>query len=354
MDNSDPPLNSDPAANAQDPSGNVPSDTSDQTNVVVNPAADSGPAGGGDVVSAADAANSGADPALPSGAAAIVAQNVGTIPIADSALSLGPFRSFDVAVPSLDQADVQAVPLTDGQLTFDLHGDLAGATADALAGTKLENSRLTQSITELDQMMQGEAGLEIRSGFRSDRTAAQGPAGETATKSSPSRAADQLPVLSEVGQDGLRDYRGPAGQDRFPVWTVSAENARRQETATLASLAFLEVDAAADSTLEAVTPDAGKPGQLAALTPMDPAALELGLDQFLKQIDDVGHELEKVLDRSGAMPWLAALTVAAAAGEFARRHRRRSHPRLRLAGGPSDATLTWVAGLPGSLSTEDS
>jgi hypothetical protein len=85
--------------------------------------------------------------------------------------------------------------------------------------------------------------------------------------------------------------------------------------------------------------------------PVDTATLERALHQFLSHVHDLGGELSKSLQMMGGSPWLMGLAVAGTAYEVVRRQRRGGkRKKSGLASGEGRRTLTWIAGLPGSLS----
>jgi hypothetical protein len=95
----------------------------------------------------------------------------------------------------------------------------------------------------------------------------------------------------------------------------------------------------------------GDIGRLASFTPERPAAVDLALQQFLDQVEDLGRELGTAVVQTGLTPWVVAVGAAAAAFEVSRRRLRRAFPRVGLAAGASDVTLTWATGLAGPFST---
>jgi len=87
---------------------------------------------------------------------------------------------------------------------------------------------------------------------------------------------------------------------------------------------------------------------LTSVLPADTPSLDLAIQQFLSQLNDVGRELGRVLSRHGWLPWaLGAGLTAVAALELVRRQEQQRR-RLGTRGTQSD-TLSWVPGLPGSL-----
>jgi hypothetical protein len=90
---------------------------------------------------------------------------------------------------------------------------------------------------------------------------------------------------------------------------------------------------------------------LTSALPADTPSLELGVQQFLSQLNDAGQELSRAMTRHGWLPWmLAAGLTGLAALEFARRQEQR---RRRIGGRANQDMLSWVPGLPGSLGFED-
>jgi hypothetical protein len=90
---------------------------------------------------------------------------------------------------------------------------------------------------------------------------------------------------------------------------------------------------------------------LTSALPADTPSLELGVQQFLSQLNDAGQELSRAMTRHGWLPWMLGAGLAGlAALEFARRQEQR---RRRIGGRAYHDTLSWVPGLPGSLGFED-
>jgi hypothetical protein len=92
-------------------------------------------------------------------------------------------------------------------------------------------------------------------------------------------------------------------------------------------------------------------GLLAGALPFDRAALDRALRDFLASFDTLGQTLERSLGGLGLSPWLVSVALAATAYEVGRRQKRGLAARVGLAGAPASVS-TWVAGLPGSLSSE--
>ncbi len=91
---------------------------------------------------------------------------------------------------------------------------------------------------------------------------------------------------------------------------------------------------------------------LTTVVPVNQTALDLAIQQFLGQVNDIGHELSLALTQRGWLPWAMGATLAGAAAlAITRRQvqRRQSGVVLGLAG----TNLSWVPGLPGSLSHLD-
>jgi hypothetical protein len=100
----------------------------------------------------------------------------------------------------------------------------------------------------------------------------------------------------------------------------------------------------------AVAPDGGRaeegpvlpppqvPGVLTALPPFNLSALELGLQQFLEQLEGMGQRLTGHGEGTGLRLWLVAGGAAAAACEIARRHLRQpdGKPAPAVPGSPLD------------------
>jgi hypothetical protein len=61
---------------------------------------------------------------------------------------------------------------------------------------------------------------------------------------------------------------------------------------------------------------------LSVLPPLDASALELGMRQFLDEVDGLGQCLAAVRDGTSVYPWVAAVAAAATACEIARRQLR--------------------------------
>jgi hypothetical protein len=87
---------------------------------------------------------------------------------------------------------------------------------------------------------------------------------------------------------------------------------------------------------------------LTSALPADTPSLELGVQQFLSQLNDVGRELSRAMTQHGWLPWvLSAGLTGMAALEFVRRQEQRRR-LLRGRTNQGDA-LSWVPGLPGTL-----
>jgi len=92
---------------------------------------------------------------------------------------------------------------------------------------------------------------------------------------------------------------------------------------------------------------------LAVAAPVDRATLEAALEQFLRQLGEMGDDLNQVANGGwGLIPWLAAVAVAATAYEVSRRH----HAKQGSVAGADEATerlhFSWLTGLPGPLLAE--
>jgi hypothetical protein len=92
---------------------------------------------------------------------------------------------------------------------------------------------------------------------------------------------------------------------------------------------------------------------LAAFSPDRPAAVDAALQQFLSEVETLGHETIELVTQSPVTGWVVGLAGAVVVVEMARRQRRRTLPRLALAGHPADVTLTWVTNGSSSLGSED-
>jgi hypothetical protein len=87
---------------------------------------------------------------------------------------------------------------------------------------------------------------------------------------------------------------------------------------------------------------------------METAALDRALQQYLGQANDLGQELSRSLHVLGASPWLLGLAPAGIAYGVVRWQQRVVRREQGLASGEGRSTVTWIAGLPGSLNTEES
>jgi hypothetical protein len=92
-------------------------------------------------------------------------------------------------------------------------------------------------------------------------------------------------------------------------------------------------------------------GLLSGATAGDSVALDVALEEFVRQIGDLGEQFGRSLSGLGVAPWVLTTAMAATTFELTRR-RRSTRFGLGLAGGDQPSTLTWFGGLPGSLSTE--
>jgi hypothetical protein len=84
---------------------------------------------------------------------------------------------------------------------------------------------------------------------------------------------------------------------------------------------------------------------LFAVLPVDPAALETALQQFLGRIEGLGQQVSQSLGGLGLAPWLVAVATAFTTYELSRRHQqavRTGRVREEQAG----ESLPWPAGAP--------
>jgi hypothetical protein len=86
--------------------------------------------------------------------------------------------------------------------------------------------------------------------------------------------------------------------------------------------------------------------------PQDAATVDLGVRQFLGQIDDLGRSLTRSLQETNPALWVAGAVLGLVAFEVVRR--RRARRALNLATGSHGLADSWVPGLPGLLSSEES
>jgi hypothetical protein len=85
--------------------------------------------------------------------------------------------------------------------------------------------------------------------------------------------------------------------------------------------------------------------------PQDSAALDLGVRQFLGQLDDLGREVTRSLRESSIAVWVAVAAAGFVTYEVVRR-RRRARLALGYAGGAHRPADSWVPGLSGPLGSE--
>ena len=89
----------------------------------------------------------------------------------------------------------------------------------------------------------------------------------------------------------------------------------------------------------------GVESRIAESLPFDVATLELAIEQYLDQVDELGVGVARALAGSELYYWLAAVALGITAGEMARRRLRRprSGPVLTETGG--DTRSDWFLGL---------
>jgi hypothetical protein len=106
-----------------------------------------------------------------------------------------------------------------------------------------------------------------------------------------------------------------------------------------------------DASLEIAVPTLAGTDLRNGTATQDVAALDLGVQQFLAQLDDLGNEFARSLQQTSAAAWIAAAVVGAVGLEVARRRLR-----ARLAVGISGKTVSpadsWVPGLSGPIGSE--
>jgi hypothetical protein len=118
---------------------------------------------------------------------------------------------------------------------------------------------------------------------------------------------------------------------------------------------FLPVSltAASDEALQLAVPSLVAADLLNGATPQDAFALDLGVRQFLGQIDDLGREVTRTLQDTNVALWVAAAALGAFTYELARRRRLRARLALGFAAGPDHLGDSWVPGLSGPLGSEE-
>jgi hypothetical protein len=82
-------------------------------------------------------------------------------------------------------------------------------------------------------------------------------------------------------------------------------------------------------------------------------ALDLGVQQFLSQLDDLGREVTRSLQETNSAIWILVAALGAVTFEVARR-RRKARRLLGVVGGPDGLEESWVPGLSGPLGSEES
>ena len=115
---------------------------------------------------------------------------------------------------------------------------------------------------------------------------------------------------------------------RPPVWVIRGEEGSSGSTGNLGEGSWKADNESGMSTTgqaenESLLPSPRVSGVLASLPPIDLSALELGMQQFLEQLGELGPRLAKDGEGSGLWPWIVAVTAAATACEIARRELRR-------------------------------
>jgi hypothetical protein len=88
--------------------------------------------------------------------------------------------------------------------------------------------------------------------------------------------------------------------------------------------------------------------------PQDTFALDVGVRQFLGQIDDLGREVTQSLQETNIAMWVALAAVGAFTYELARRRRLRARMAQGHAAGADHFGDSWVPGLSGPLGSDAS
>jgi len=115
----------------------------------------------------------------------------------------------------------------------------------------------------------------------------------------------RAPVQTPRGNEGLLGYAGSLGEE-------SRQGRLTPGTST-----------AAGAQQEPVLPSPKVADLLAILPFFDDSALDVGIQQFLEQLERLCPSLTNHADSSALWPWIVAVTAAATAGEIARRELRR-------------------------------
>ena len=111
---------------------------------------------------------------------------------------------------------------------------------------------------------------------------------------------------------------------------------------------ILDGEASGTSGVELQDSPAVSVGLSSGAIPADGISLEIALQDFIRQIGNLGEQLGRSMESLGLAPWILTLTMASTAYEFSRRSKRRATPGAT----EECASLSWFAGLSESLSTE--
>jgi hypothetical protein len=111
---------------------------------------------------------------------------------------------------------------------------------------------------------------------------------------------------------------------------------------------------ASDEELQLAAPSLVAADLLNGATPQDAFALDLGVRQFLGQIDDLGREVTRSLQETNVAVWVVVAALGAFTYELARRRRLRARLALGLAAGTDHLGDSWVPGLSGPLGSDQS
>jgi hypothetical protein len=130
------------------------------------------------------------------------------------------------------------------------------------------------------------------------------------------------PAVAGTGRDGVFTIDGNGGEARWQPPPLGAD-----------SVPSVPNNERSESPLPLVTDMAR------ALLPVNLSALELGLQQFLAQLEQSGHHLVGEFEEADLSPWIIAVAAAATACEIARRQLRTPAEQL-------DADMQGFSGFP--------
>lgn len=190
---------------------------------------------------------------------------------------------------------------------------------------------------------------------RSDKPLAAPPTGQDGDRPEPARVpnpAGSVGVIAETRTDNPPDKSitpdggGMAERLAAPERLVPASSSvvavihaggDESAIARVSTYSFPSEEGEADP-----LPDRLAAGLLTGVVPLNLAALDEGMKQFLHQLDQLGEDLSHGLAGARLPSWLLAVGLAATACEVARRQVKPSPRRLMATGGAGADTRTWL------------